>query len=261
MREANGLEVDGLTVQFGGHMAVSSLSLVAPRGEITGLIGPNGAGKSTTFDACSGLLTPSHGVIRLDGRDITSLRPEQRAQLGLGRTFQRMQLFDSVSVRANVELGLEARLAAGSPWRQLLCRRAERERIEAAADEAIALCGIGAIATLPVGGLSTGQRRLVELARAIAGGFPLLLLDEPSSGLDPTETAAFGKILRHLVDQRGTGILLVEHDMSLVMSCCRRINVIDFGVSIFEGTPEATQASPEVRQAYLGAAPVERGVP
>jgi ABC-type branched-subunit amino acid transport system ATPase component len=121
-----------------------------------------------------------------------------------------------------------------------------------AATEAIDLCGIGAIADRPVAGLPTGQRRLVELARAIAGGFGMLLLDEPSSGLDPSETGAFGEILRHLVRERGTGILLVEHDMELVMSCCEHIHVIDFGVAIFDGTPEETQRSPVVREAYLG---------
>jgi ABC-type branched-subunit amino acid transport system ATPase component len=256
MAEPLDLEVRDLTIRFGGHTAVDSLSLRAPAGRITGLIGPNGAGKSTTFNACSGLLAPSSGQVRLGGQDVTALRPERRARLGLGRTFQRMELFDSVTVADNVALGLEARLAGGAPLRHLLCPSAERARLAAATEEAIGLCGLDQIAGRPVAGLSTGQRRLVELARVIAGGFGLLLLDEPSSGLDQSETAAFGAILRHLVDQRGTGILLVEHDMDLVMSCCERINVIDFGVAIFEGTPAETQGSEVVRRAYLGEQPI-----
>jgi ABC-type branched-subunit amino acid transport system ATPase component len=253
MAERAGLEVTELTIRFGGLTAVDALSLRAPRGQITGLIGPNGAGKSTTFNACTGLLAPSSGRVAFDGTDVTSMRPERRAQLGLGRTFQRMDLFWSVSVEANVALGREARLAGGSPLRHLLCPGRERAEIEGATAEAIDLCGLGPIADRPVAGLSTGQRRLVELARAIAGGFDVLLLDEPSSGLDPAETRAFAEILLHLAGDRGTGILLVEHDMELVMSCCAHIHVIDFGVHIFEGSPAETQASPDVRRAYLGA--------
>jgi ABC-type branched-subunit amino acid transport system ATPase component len=252
MADRPGLEVSELTIRFGGLTAVDSLSLAAPRGQITGLIGPNGAGKSTTFNACCGLLAPSTGRVTFDGADVTSMRPERRARLGLGRTFQRMDLFWSVTVEANVALGLEARLAGGSPLRHLWSRRSENVEIERATAEAIELCGLGRIADQPVARLSTGQRRLVELARAIAGGFDVLLLDEPSSGLDPSETRGFGDILLHLVRERGTGILLVEHDMELVMSCCSQNHVIDCGVSIFVGTPAETPASPVGGGAYLG---------
>jgi ABC-type branched-subunit amino acid transport system ATPase component len=248
-----GLAVRGLTVRFGGAVAVDGLDLDVPRGRITGLIGPNGAGKTTTFNACTGLIRPSEGMVILDGHDITAAAPQQRARLGLGRTFQRMKLFESSSVGTNVALGREALMAGGNPWRHLHQPRRDRRAIAAAAEEALALCGIAQLADVDVADLSTGQRRLVELARVVAGGFSLLLLDEPSSGLDLNETDEFGRVLGQLVAQRGVGILLVEHDMRLVMSVCAWLHVIDFGRPIFQGTPEETQASAAVQAAYLGA--------
>jgi ABC-type branched-subunit amino acid transport system ATPase component len=248
-----GLAVRGLTVRFGGAVAVDGLDLDVPPGRITGLIGPNGAGKTTTFNACTGLLRLSEGMVILDGHDITAAAPQQRARRGLGRTFQRMKLFESSSVGTNVALGREALMAGGNPWRHLHQPRRDRRAIAAATEEALALCGIAPLADVDVADLSTGQRRLVELARVVAGGFSLLLLDEPSSGLDLHETDEFGRVLGQLVAQRGVGILLVEHDMRLVMSVCAWLHVIDFGRPIFQGTPEATQASDAVQAAYLGA--------
>ncbi|HEV7861462.1 MAG TPA: ATP-binding cassette domain-containing protein, partial [Acidimicrobiia bacterium] len=189
----------------------------------------------------------------LDGVDITVHHPQQRARLGLGRTFQRMKLFESSSVATNVALGREALMAGGNPWRHLRQTRRERRTIAAAADDALGLCGISHLAAADVADLSTGQRRLVELARVVAGEFSLLLLDEPSSGLDESETDAFGRVLEQLVGERDVGILLVEHDMRLVMSVCARLTVIDFGRRIFDGTPDETQASAIVQAAYLGA--------
>ena len=250
----SGLVVRGLTVRYGGAVAVEGLDLDVPGGRITGLIGPNGAGKTTTFNACTGLIRPSGGMVLLDCVDVTVAPPQHRARLGLGRTFQRMKLFESASVVTNVALGREALMAGGNPWRHLRQTRRERRAIAAAADEALALCGISHLAGADVADLSTGQRRLVELARVVAGEFSLLLLDEPSSGLDVNETDEFGRVLEQLVGQRGVGILLVEHDMRLVMSVCARIHVIDFGRPIFQGTPEETQASAIVQAAYLGAA-------
>jgi ABC-type branched-subunit amino acid transport system ATPase component len=246
------LRVTDLVVQFGGVTAVDEVSLHAPVGRITGLIGPNGAGKTTTFNACTGLAKPRRGRVALGEVDITHSSTQHRAQLGLGRTFQRMQLFDSTTVAENVRLGREALLSGRNPLRHLYTSRAEARTIAAAAEEAIELCGLAELAGRPAAGLSTGQRRLVELARAVAGGFPLLLLDEPSSGLDVGETERFGEILETLVRQRGTGILLVEHDMSLVMSTCEHLFVLDFGRLVFEGGPVAAQASDIVRAAYLG---------
>jgi ABC-type branched-subunit amino acid transport system ATPase component len=245
------LEVDGLTVRFGGNVAVDDLSLDAPLGRLTGLIGPNGAGKTTTFGAISGLLEPSAGSVRLFDRDASGLSPAARAQLGLGRTFQRTELCSSLTVQENVALGPEARAAGGNPWRQLVPRRADRAALRDSVTRAIDVCGIGAIAGRLVGSLSVGQRRLVELARAHAGDYRLLLLDEPSSGLDPSETAALGTVVRGMVDD-GVGILLVEHDMALVMEVCDFLFTLDFGVRIFAGTPAETRASDVVRAAYLG---------
>jgi ABC-type branched-subunit amino acid transport system ATPase component len=247
-----GLRVDQLTVRFGGLVAVDQVSWTAPAGKITGLIGPNGAGKTTTFNVCTGLLTPSEGRVHLEGEDITRLSPQARAQRGIGRTFQRMELYDSLSVLDNVRLGREAGIAASNPLRHLFARRDEVAEIEEAAREAIDLCRIGDIVDRQVGSLSTGQRRLVELARAVAGTYRILLLDEPSSGLDPSETGAFGDTLLAVVEQRGTGILLVEHDMALVMRICEHLYVLDFGKLVFDGPPKAVAESEIVRAAYLG---------
>jgi ABC-type branched-subunit amino acid transport system ATPase component len=247
-----GLEVDGLTVRFGGHVAVDGLSFTAPRGRITGLIGPNGAGKTTTFNVCSGLLEPAAGRVRFDGRDITRLAPPARARLGLGRTFQRMELFGSLTVAENIAVGREAGLAGASALRQVVRRPGERATVRAAVERALEVCGLSALAGRRADALSTGQRRLVELARAHACDFSLLLLDEPSSGLDHHETEAFGAVLAAMVAERGTGLLLVEHDMALVMGICDHLYVLDFGTLIFEGPPDAVRRSDVVRAAYLG---------
>ncbi|MBA3741839.1 ABC transporter ATP-binding protein [Sporichthya sp.] len=257
----SGLVIQDIVVKYGGHLAVNRISLAAPRGRITGLIGPNGAGKTTTFNACSGLLRPTSGEVHLFGHDVTALPPQRRAQRGLGRTFQRMELFDSLSVRENVALGREAGIAGSRPWRHLRGARSDAQTIAEAVEDALRLCGISALASRRPADLSTGQRRLVELARCVAGGFSIMLLDEPSSGLDKQETVAFGQILRSLVEAQGVGILIVEHDMSLVMSVCDYLHVLDFGQPIFQGTPAEVNASDIVRAAYLGSEAVEVGLP
>jgi ABC-type branched-subunit amino acid transport system ATPase component len=249
-----GLATDALVVRYGGLLAVDDVSLAAPLGRVTGLIGPNGAGKTTIFNVCSGLVRPSSGRVLLDGDDVTHLPTPRRAQRGLGRTFQRIELFDSLTVRENVELGREGGLAASSPWRQLVSRRGELAQVRAAADEALATCRLGPVADRPAGALSTGTRRLVELARVLAGGFPVLLLDEPSSGLDDAESARFGEILQSVVTDRGVGVLLVEHHMGLVLDICEHLYVLDFGRLLFEGSPADAVASDVVRAAYLGTA-------
>lgn len=251
------LELVGLTVRFGGVTVVDGLDLVAPTGTITGLIGPNGAGKTTTFNACSGIVRPSGGRIRLDDRDITQVGPAARARRGIGRTFQQMQLFESRSVRENVALGAEARFADANPLHHLAASRSQRRLQAARTEHALRLCGITAVADQTVSRLSTGQRRLVDLARCLAGNHRILLLDEPSSGLDSVETAAFGDILRRVVDEVGVGVLLVEHDLSLVLDVCCSIYVLDFGRLLFTGTPNEITASPVVRAAYLGEPAVE----
>ena len=246
------LEVDGLTVGFGGLIAVDGLSLTAAPGRITGLIGPNGAGKTTVFNACSGLVTPRSGKVRLSGRNVTRLPAAARARTGLGRTFQQMELFDSLSVLDNVLVGFEASKAGGGVYSQVVAKRGERQQGLALARSLLELCGLTGLEDAQAGALSTGQRRLVELARCLAGPFSVLLLDEPSSGLDHRETETFGQILKRVVAERGVGILLVEHDMALVMDVCDEIYVMDFGTRIFAGTPDEVRRSDTVRAAYLG---------
>jgi ABC-type branched-subunit amino acid transport system ATPase component len=250
---AVGLAVEGLTVRYGGAVAVNNVTVRAPSGRITGLIGPNGAGKTTTFNACSGLLRPSRGLVSLFGEDVSRLGPAARARRGLGRTFQRVQLFRSMTVRENLVVGREAALAGANPLRQLVGTADERRATTAAVDDALDLCQLGHLAGRVAGSLPTGQQRLVELARACVSQPKILLLDEPSSGLDVIETERFGDILELLVRRQALGILLVEHDMGLVMRVCGHLYVLDFGVLIFEGSPVEVQASDVVRGAYLGA--------
>ncbi len=251
--EAPGLEVVDLSVRYGGNLALDRVSLTAPVGRLTGLIGPNGAGKTTTFNVCSGLLRPAAGRVIFRGEDVSGRSPAARARRGIGRTFQRMELFNSMTVAENVALGREAGLAGSNPFRQLIGTRRTAAAVRDAVDEALEVCGIVDLASQPAGSLSTGQRRSVELARAYAGDYRLLLLDEPSAGLDSSESEHFGTILVRMVHQRGLGILLVEHDMTLVMGVCEHLIVLDFGCLIFEGTPAETRLSPIVRAAYLGA--------
>jgi ABC-type branched-subunit amino acid transport system ATPase component len=251
------LEIESLVVRFGGLVAVDDVSISAPAGAITGLIGPNGAGKTTIFNACTGLVSAGGGRVRLGDDDLGRLSTSARAARGLGRTFQRMELFDSMTVSENVALGPEAFFAAGRPWSQLACSRRQRRDITERAADAMARCGIAALARRRAGDLSTGQRRLVELAQVIATPFRFILLDEPSSGLDVVETERFGSILLDLVAERGVGLLLVEHDMALVGTICSYIYVLDFGRLIFSGPTADAMASELVRAAYLGSDSVE----
>jgi ABC-type branched-subunit amino acid transport system ATPase component len=254
------LEVRDLVVRYGGLVAVGGVSLRAAAGTVTGLIGPNGAGKTTTFDATTGVVVPASGTVRLGDRCLDGLGVMARAQAGLGRTFQKMELCDSMTVRENVALGPEMVLAGRRPWRHLWGTRGERAEVAARADDAVARCGIGDLAERRTADLSTGQRRLVELARAIASPFRFLLLDEPSSGLDPTETEHFVAILADLVERTGTGILIVEHDMALVRALCSYIYVLDFGKLIFEGPTSDALSSEIVKAAYLGSEAVQQAV-
>ena len=246
------LKVSGLRVAYGGHLAVDDISITAPAGQVTGLIGPNGAGKTTTFNACSGFVRPSGGRIELGGEDVTHYGIARRARLGLGRTFQLLHLFESLTVRENVRLGAEARYANFNPTTHFLSSRATRRRVEDETRQALELCQLEGLADRPVASLSTGHRRLVDLARCLAGQPKIVLLDEPSSGLDSRETEAFGRVIEDIVKSRGIGVLLVEHDLPLVLDLCREIYVLDFGELLFRGTPAEVRESPIVRTAYLG---------
>jgi ABC-type branched-subunit amino acid transport system ATPase component len=248
------LAVENLTVRFGGLTAVDGVSIDAAAGAITGLIGPNGAGKTTIFNACTGIVEVAGGHIKLGGHDLGHLSTPRRAALGLGRTFQCIELFDSMTVAENVGLGPEAFYAARRPWSQLACSGRQRRQIGQRAADAMLRCGVEHLARRRAGDLSTGQRRLVELAQVIATPFRFILLDEPSSGLDVVETERFGSILLDFVAESGTGLLLVEHDISLVATICSFIYVVDFGSQIFSGPTADALSSELVRAAYLGSA-------
>jgi ABC-type branched-subunit amino acid transport system ATPase component len=246
------LDVRDVTVRFGGVTALSEVSLHAKGGQITGLIGPNGAGKTTLFNVCTGIVRPTHGSIHLGDQRLDGHGSANRAHRGLGRTFQRMELFESMTVWDNVRTGPEALLSSRRVWGQLIAGRGEAKEIRERAASAIARCGLQSLQDRIVNDLSTGQRRLVELARAIASPFSFLLLDEPASGLDMAETTEFGEVLKGFVQDTGTGVLLVEHDMSLVADVCVEIHVLDFGKLIYSGTTQEALSSELVRAAYLG---------
>jgi branched-chain amino acid transport system ATP-binding protein len=235
------LEVEGLVIRFGGHTAVDNVDLKVEAGTITGLIGPNGAGKTTTFNAVNGLLPPTEGRVVLDGKDITKVPTHKRAQLGMARTFQRLELFTSLSVRDNIRVAGEIR----NRWSKQKVKPAdETERI-------IDLLGLRELADREVAEIPTGMARRVELGRALMTNPKILLLDEPASGQDEQETEEFGVLLRRLA-QDGTTILIVEHDMALVMAICDLIYVLDFGQIIAVGKPAEIQKDTRVLEAYLG---------
>jgi ABC-type branched-subunit amino acid transport system ATPase component len=246
------LELTEISIRFGGLLAVDMVSLRAEPSTITGLIGPNGAGKTTLFNATTGVVPTSAGSVRLGERRLDRLSTAARAEAGLGRSFQRMELFDTKTVFENIALGPEMLLAGQRTWKHLWCPPKERTDIRERTEDAIVRCGLEVIAGRPVADLSTGQRRLVELARAMASSFEFMLLDEPSSGLDVRETEHFAGILCDLVERQGTGILLVEHDMALVRGICSYIYVLDFGKLIFSGATSDVLSSETVRAAYLG---------
>jgi len=236
------LDIHDVSVQFGGLLAVDGASIEVEAGCVTGLIGPNGAGKTTLFNVVTGLQAPTRGRIRFDGHDITRRRPYRRARIGIARTFQRLEAFGSLTARENVLVALEMRR-----------RWSKAPHDSGLADELLEQVGIASVAHKRVESLPTGTARLVEVARALAVDPKVLLLDEPSSGLDEAETDALGALLHQLAGG-GLGVLLVEHDMPLVMDTCLVINVLDFGRVIARGTPHQIQADPSVQRAYLGTA-------
>jgi ABC-type branched-subunit amino acid transport system ATPase component len=236
------LDVRQVSVSFGGLQALSEVSIDVQVGHVTGLIGPNGAGKTTLFNVITGLLGPNSGWVELDGRDVTRRKPHQRARLGIGRTFQRLETFGSLTARENVLVAAEMRRG----WSH------DRKRSPSVvADEILERVGLQEVAEDRVDRLPTGTARLVELGRALATQPRVLLLDEPSAGLNESETATLGSLLREVAGT-GLAVLLVEHDMSFVMGTCERIHVLDFGRIISVGTPTEVQGDETVRAAYLG---------
>ena len=242
------LAAEKITVQFGGLLAVDAVSLEADRGEIVGIIGPNGAGKTTLFNALVGA-TRADGAVHLDGVDATRWPVHRRARAGLGRTFQRLELFGSMTVIENLRFATEAGALGERPWRLL---RRSAHQSPAQADSVLELLGLGDRADEAAADLPPGEARLLELGRALCARPQLLLLDEPSSGLDVGETAAFGRTLRRVVADLGLGVVLVEHDVSLVLALCTRLYVLEFGRCIASGPTKKVAAMPAVRAAYLG---------
>ncbi|MQA87637.1 MAG: ATP-binding cassette domain-containing protein [Streptosporangiales bacterium] len=235
------LEVDGIVVRFGGVTALDRASLGAEPGQVTGVIGPNGAGKTTLFDVVSGLREPYRGRVRYGGADITRLGPHRRARAGIARTFQRLEAFGSLSVWDNVRVAVEIRQG----W------AASSRAVGGAAWDLLDRVGIAAFAGHRADAVPTGIARLLELARTLAIEPRLLLLDEPSSGLDDEETEALGGLLRELAAE-GRAILLIEHDIELVMGVCDHVHVLDFGRVLASGGPEQIRDDRRVQEAYLG---------
>ncbi len=238
------LEVSGVSVAFGGAQVLSDVSLTVAAGGVTGLIGPNGAGKTTLFNVVSGLLAPRSGRVKIDGHDVTRAGPAARARRGLARTYQRLELFTSLSVRDNIQVAGEIR----NTW-------SRRGRIDVGreTDGVIELVGLGDVAEREVSELPTGRARVVEVARALMTQPKVLLLDEPASGQTEQETEAFARLLGQLVEERDLAICLVEHDVGLVMGTCQHIHVLDYGQIIASGSPEQVKVDPVVVNAYLGA--------
>ncbi|MFZ6002585.1 MAG: ABC transporter ATP-binding protein [Actinomycetota bacterium] len=237
------LEVRGANVRFGGHAAVRDVDLDVEAGQVTGLIGPNGAGKTTTFNVITGLQEIVSGRVILDGQDLTNTKAHARARAGIARTFQRLEVFGSLTARENVLTAAEIRKS----WAH------DRHGDPVAETEALLdRVGIRAVADERVDAMPTGLARLVELARALATQPKVLLLDEPASGLDDSESETFAELLLELAGE-GIAVLLVEHDVQLVMQVCATIHVLDFGAILAVGTPTEIQRNQAVLDAYLGA--------
>jgi branched-chain amino acid transport system ATP-binding protein len=250
------LEVAKIGISFGGLKAVQQFSLRLPAGALHGLIGPNGAGKTTVFNLLTGVYRPDGGRMTLEGRELVGLRPHQIAAAGIARTFQNIRLFPGLSVLDNVRLAGQLRTRHGLADTLLRTGRyqAEEDAIEAKAFELLGLFDLQDRAREPADCLSYGHQRHLEIARALATGPKVLLLDEPAAGLNSQEKRELAESIQQIRDRFGVAILLIEHDMGLVMDICERIAVLDHGVTIAEGVPQSIQSHPEVIAAYLGSA-------
>lgn len=246
------MTVAGVTVRFGGLTALDDVSMEIARGRITGLVGPNGAGKSTLFGMMSGLLRPQAGQVLLDGRDITRLSPQARARCGLARTFQQPELYGGLTVREHLVLAYRASAHPSEVWTDVARRHrrdaTERERVDAL----LCMLALQPVSDQRAGGLPLGVARRLEVARALATGPSVVLLDEPSSGLDNRESARLSALLADVVGELGVSMVLVEHDIAMVLGLSSEIYVLDFGRLIARGDPAAVRDDPAVRRAYLG---------
>jgi branched-chain amino acid transport system ATP-binding protein len=253
--DAPAIEARNVTVRFGGLVALSELSLAVPRATIVGLVGPNGAGKTTLFGVLSGLLRPQEGDVFFNGKRVTRATPSKRARMGLARTFQQLELFMGLTVREHIVLGYRVRAERTRLWSDLVTAGAlhrpsgdEQSRV----DHLLDMLGLRSVADRPASALPLGTARRVEVARALATGPSIVLLDEPSSGLDAAETAQLGVALRTVVEEERVAMLLVEHDVAMVLGLSSQVAVLDFGVRIAYGTPDEIRNDPTVRAAYLG---------
>ncbi|WP_409060643.1 ABC transporter ATP-binding protein [Streptomyces sp. SYP-A7185] len=251
------LEASGIGVRFGGVHALTDVGLSLRAGEVCGLIGPNGAGKTTLFDVVSGIRRPDQGRVLLDGADITRRSPVWRARHGMRRTFQRQQLFGQLTVADNLLVAQEWRGGGGGFAADLLAaptRRTREKARRARASTVLRECGLEALGDAYAGALPVGRARMVELARAVADPPRVLLLDEPASGMTADERGHLSAVIRHLADEEGCAVLLVEHNVAFVMELCTRVVVLDLGTVLAEGTAADVRADPRVRDAYLGTA-------
>jgi ABC-type branched-subunit amino acid transport system ATPase component len=255
--EAPLLAADDVVVRFGGVVALDHVSLAVPRGSTLGLVGPNGAGKTTLFGVLSGLLRPRSGTVSMSGTDVTRRSPQNRARRGLARTFQRMELFTELTVREHLVIARRVKdrrerlLGMARDLSGFGERPADGE--DDAVDAILALLGLTDLADRPALAVPLGTGRLVEVARALAADPTVMLLDEPSSGLDVHETEQLGDALRRVREERGTAFVLVEHNVDFVLGLSDHITVLDFGKVLTEGTPDQIRTSPEVQAAYFGA--------
>ena len=253
--QATLLDVEGVSVSFGGIKALSDVSISVPAECIVGLVGPNGAGKSTFFGVVSGLRRPDSGRVTLFGEEVTKARPQVRCQMGLGRTFQQPELFVGLTVREHLALAHRVRHSPSRLWKDMLAagclRRPASSEVERV-DQLVDLLHLGDVASSQVAALPLGTTRLVEVGRALATSPSLVLLDEPLAGLDSQETERLGQALSRTVREEKVSFLLVEHDVAMVLRLSKKIYVLDFGLIIAEGTPQEIRDNPEVRAAYLG---------